>query len=118
MTRPGLFACGVIAATVAATFAAPWAPAWAETPEERQACMDSAFQFCGPAIPDQDRVFQCLLQNKDVIAPLCRTALTPYLPPEPTPVAAGKPKAKAPAKAAPGAAAAKGPLNLTPSAAR
>jgi hypothetical protein len=56
--------------------------------------MDSAFQFCQQAMPDRERVFACLLQKKDVIAPLCREALAPYLPPEPAPKEASKPKTK------------------------
>jgi len=75
----------------------------AETPEQRQACTDSAFQFCQQAMPDRERVFACLLQKKDLIAPLCREALAPYLPPEPAPKVASKPKTKIKtgAKAAP-----------------
>jgi len=66
----------------------------AETPEQRQACTDSAFQFCQQAMPDRERVFACLLQKKDLIAPLCREALAPYLPPEPAPKQASTPKTK------------------------
>jgi len=60
-------------------------PASAETPEQRQACTDAAFQFCQQYVPDRDRVFACLIQNKDVIPPLCREALAPFLPPDPAP---------------------------------
>src|SRR4051812_23994146 len=59
----------------------------AETPEERQACQDDAFKFCGQAIPDRERVFNCLVENKTVISSLCLRGLTPYLPAEPAPVA-------------------------------
>ena len=53
--------------------------------QEQEACMDDAFKFCGPAIPDRERVFYCLVQNKTVIAPKCLAALAPFLPPEPPP---------------------------------
>jgi hypothetical protein len=61
------------------------ASSFAETPEQRQACTDAAFQFCQQYIPDRERVFACLIQNKDAVSPLCREALAPYLPPEPAP---------------------------------
>jgi|SRR5437868_5541842 hypothetical protein len=83
----------------------------AETPEERQACMDDAFKHCERAIPDQDRVFACLVHNHQLISALCRQALTAYLPAEP---AAKQAKGKAPAPKSTGAA--KGPLNLNPNA--
>lgn len=87
---------------------------FAETPEQRQACMDSAFQVCNQFIPDRERVFACLIQNKDAIAPLCREALAPYLPPDPPP-----PKqATKPAKNKPKPSSKKvaSPLNLNPKA--
>lgn len=61
------------------------APSFAETPEQRQACTDAAFEFCQQYIPDRDRVFACLILNKDVIPPLCREAIAPFLPPDPAP---------------------------------
>ena len=47
----------------------------AETPEERQACTDDAFQHCGDAIPDRDRVYNCLVKKVRLISPLCRRAI-------------------------------------------
>lgn len=84
----------------------------AETPEQRQACTDDAFRVCNDAVPDQNRVFNCLVQKNQQISPLCRSALAPYLPAEhPTaqaaPRQAGKSKAPKPSK---------GPLNLNPNA--
>jgi hypothetical protein len=90
----------------------------AETPEERQACTDDAFQVCGDAIPDRNRVFTCLVQNKDRISALCRTALAPYLPPEPR-QASKKATASAKdkkGKAKRGASARRGPVDLSPDA--
>ncbi len=77
MIRQGALTIGLMVAGASFSFA--------ETPEQRQACMDSAFQVCNQFIPDRERVFACLLQNKDVIAPLCREALAPFLPPDPPP---------------------------------
>ncbi len=86
MIRQGALTIGLMVAGASFSFA--------ETPEQRQACMDSAFQVCNQFIPDRERVFACLLQNKDVIAPLCREALAPYLPPDPPPKQAAKSKTK------------------------
>jgi len=57
----------------------------AETPEQHQACMDDAFQFCSDAIPDRERVFACLAAKRNVISPLCREGMAAFLPPEPAP---------------------------------
>jgi hypothetical protein len=59
------------------------APALAETPEGRQACMNDAFQFCQDAIPDHERVFNCLAAHKDTISPACRAEVTPTAPVRP-----------------------------------
>ncbi|MEA2904582.1 MAG: hypothetical protein QOI12_1969 [Alphaproteobacteria bacterium] len=93
--------------------------ALAETPEERQACQDDAFRVCERFIPDQDRVFACLVQNNRIISALCRQALAAYLPPEPAPAGAPKQNAKSKIKdakikdaASKTTATSKGPLNL------
>ena len=88
----------------------------AETPEQRQACTDNAFQFCQQAIPDRDRVFACLVQNKDVISPLCREALAAFLPPEPPPKQASKPKTKSKPTAKTTSKKVAQPLSLNPKA--
>ena len=49
MIKHGMLIAGAMLAGVAA----------AETPEQRQACTDDAFQFCSDAIPDRERVFAC-----------------------------------------------------------
>jgi hypothetical protein len=59
------------------------APALAETPEGRQACMNDAFQFCQDAIPDRERVFNCLAAHKDTISAACRAEVTPTAPVRP-----------------------------------
>ena len=54
--------------------------ALAQTQEGRQACMDDAFQFCQDAIPDRERVFQCLVSHKDLISAACHAVMAPSLP--------------------------------------
>jgi hypothetical protein len=56
--------------------------ATAETPEERQACTDDAFNVCGDAIPDRDRVAACLARNISRISDACRTVMLRYQTPE------------------------------------
>jgi hypothetical protein len=70
----------IVGATLAGIAAAP-----AETPEQRQACTDDAFQFCSNVFPDRERVFACLVENRKVISPLCREGMAAFLPPEPPP---------------------------------
>jgi hypothetical protein len=75
--------------------------------EEQAACMDDAFRFCGEAIPDRSRVFNCLAANRHTISPRCQAAMAPYLPAEPTQTASNKkPKRSKDAK--------KGPINIAP----
>jgi hypothetical protein len=62
----------------AATSIATRAPA--QNQQDQQACTHDAFQFCGEAIPDRDKVFQCLAAKRDVISATCRTVMAPYLP--------------------------------------
>lgn len=47
-----------------------------ESAEDRQACTDDAFQHCGDAIPDRDRVYQCLVKKVRMISPACRKVIT------------------------------------------
>ena len=84
--------------------------ALAATAEEEQACTNDAFQFCQNYIPDRNRVFTCLVNNRDQLSAVCRTVMAPYLPPEP--VVLKKPSAPAPHDRS--AAKSKGPLNLAP----
>jgi hypothetical protein len=86
--------------------------ALAETPEEQQACMNDAFQFCQNFIPDRTQVFACLVNNRNQLSVACHTVMTPYFPPEP--VALKKQPAPAAAPHDKSAAKTKGPLNITP----
>jgi hypothetical protein len=57
--------------------------ALAETQEEQQACMNDAFNVCGHAIPDRDRVAACLADNLSRISSECRTVMLRYSKPVP-----------------------------------
>ena len=54
------------------------AAASAETQDEQNACMGDAFNICGHAIPDRDRVAACLAQNMNRISVACRTVMQRY----------------------------------------
>ena len=56
----------------------------AETQEEQNACMNDAFNVCGHAIPDRERVGACLAQNINRISPACRTVMQRYSRSAPT----------------------------------
>jgi hypothetical protein len=85
--------------------------ALAQSQDEQQACTNDAFQFCQNFIPDRDRVFTCLVENRRVISAACHTVLTPYLPVETPVVAKRQPAARPkPDKSTKN----KGPLNLSP----
>ncbi len=64
----------IIAAVLAGTTVA-----LAESEEGRQACMQDAFKFCSDAIPDRERVFQCLAAHQDVISAACHANMAPSL---------------------------------------
>jgi len=86
----------------------------AQTQEEQQACTNDAFQFCQAAIPDRNRVFQCLVQNGDLISAACHNVMAPYLPVTPAAaLAPAKKRSKAPRKTAK-TAKIKGPVDLSP----
>lgn len=52
-------------------------PAHAQgTPAQRAACEQDAFRLCQNAIPDADRVRQCLVRNMRRLNPTCRSAFT------------------------------------------
>jgi hypothetical protein len=50
----------------------------AETQDEQSACIGDAFNICGHAIPDRDRVAACLAQNISRISAPCRTVMQRY----------------------------------------
>jgi hypothetical protein len=52
----------------------------AETQDEQAACMNDAFNVCGHAIPDRDRVAACLAQNINRISSECRAVMNRYAP--------------------------------------
>ena len=56
-----------------------------ETQEEQQACTDDAYNFCGHAIPDRDRVAACLNQNLSRISSACRIVMLRYSKSAPDP---------------------------------
>jgi hypothetical protein len=58
----------------------------AETQEEQQACTNDAFQFCQNAIPDRNRVFTCLVENRNAISAACHAVMAAYLPADPPPL--------------------------------
>jgi hypothetical protein len=60
---------------------------FAYTPEQQQACTGDAFQFCGPEIPDVDRVTACMIRNKSRLSAGCRA----HFRAGPEPVAAAAP---------------------------
>jgi len=68
----------VMLGTVSVLSATP--VALAETREEQKACINDAFRFCLSAIPDRDRVFTCLMENRSLISAACRTVMAPSLP--------------------------------------
>ena len=44
------------------------------TPAQRQACEQDAYKFCQQAIPDENKVRQCLVRNMRRLNPVCRSA--------------------------------------------
>ena len=52
--------------------------ALAQSQDEQSACMNDAFQVCGHAIPDRDRVAACLAANVNRISPPCRQVMQRY----------------------------------------
>jgi hypothetical protein len=49
----------------------------AATPEEQQAaCQDDAFKFCNDAVPDEEKVKACLIENRRKLTTACRAILS------------------------------------------
>jgi hypothetical protein len=67
-----------IALTAAALAFAPMAVQAQK--DGRQACMQDAFAFCGPFIPDHERVGACLFANLSRISPACRDLVKHFTP--------------------------------------
>ena len=51
--------------------------AFAYTQEQQAACTGDAFQFCGPEIPDVDRVTACMVQHKSELSAGCKAVFGP-----------------------------------------
>ena len=59
--------------TVVAAASAP-KPVMAQgTPEQQQACTGDAMQLCGHTIPDPGRTKACLIANRRMLSPPCRS---------------------------------------------
>jgi len=52
--------------------------ALAETSAERQACEQDAFNVCGAQIPDRDKVFACMVQNRARLSEPCQKVIASY----------------------------------------
>jgi hypothetical protein len=87
--------------------------ALAETAEEQQACTNDAFALCQNYIPDRNRVFSCLVENRNQLSVPCHTVMLQYFPPEPV-AAMKKPAAPAASAKAAKTTKSKGPLSLAP----
>jgi len=49
--------------------------AMAYTQQDADACTPDAMKLCSQAIPDENRVAQCLVQNKRQLSPACTLVL-------------------------------------------
>ena len=49
----------------------------AQTQEGQQGCMNDASRLCQDAIPDHERVFQCLASHKDLLSAGCHAVMAP-----------------------------------------
>ena len=77
--RAGNFQYGLLLAVVLSVSIGP-AVSQTYTPEQEQACTGDAFQFCGPEIPDVDRVTACMIRNKARLSAGCRAHFRPASP--------------------------------------
>jgi len=68
--------------------------ALAQSQEGQQGCMNDAFRLCQDAIPDRERVFQCLVSHKDLISAACHAVVAPSLPVDQPPLKKQAPQAK------------------------
>jgi hypothetical protein len=44
---------------------------------EEQDCQGDALRFCGPEIPDRDKIRECLVYYQADISPACRALVAP-----------------------------------------
>ena len=96
--RPSKFQLGLMFAT-ALSFSMLPSASEAYTPEQQQACSGDAFQFCGPEIPDVDRVTACMIRNKCASQPGCRAHFRPEPHASAAATPAGQPMSIKPATA-------------------
>jgi hypothetical protein len=71
-----------IALACACLFIAP-VTAKAESQQDQMACMSDAFNVCGHAIPDRDRVAACLAETLKRLSTGCREVMARYNKPAP-----------------------------------
>jgi hypothetical protein len=95
----------------------------AQSADDQALCQDDAFRICSATIPDRERTFQCMVQNREALSPGCKAVMARLLPPDP-PAKKGRP-AKVSRQASTDADGEKpirprkgGPLNLNPGAAK
>jgi hypothetical protein len=50
--------------------------AYQPTEEQKSACMNDTFRFCASAIPNTDRIIQCLSRHKAQMSQGCRAQFT------------------------------------------
>ena len=66
----------------------------AQAQEGQQGCMNDASRLCQDAIPDHERVFQCLASHKDLLSAGCHAFMAPSLPVDKPPLKKEIPHAK------------------------
>ena len=66
----------------------------AQAQEGQPGCMNDAFRLCQDAIPDHERVFQCLASHKDFLSAGCHAFMAPSLPIDKPPLKKEIPHAK------------------------
>jgi hypothetical protein len=77
MTR--VFCTTLAALGVALLSTAAMAQANRDIPQEDQnACQNDAFNLCGDAIPDHDKVYHCLKANWKSVSAECKTVMNKY----------------------------------------
>jgi len=95
----------------------------AQSADDQALCQDDAFRICSATIPDRERTFQCMVQNREALSPGCKAVMARLLPPEPPPQKRrGKVSRQASSTDADGEKPARprkgGPINLNPNAAK
>ncbi len=68
--------------------------AFAQSQEGQQACMNDAFRLCLDAIPDRERVFQCLEFHKNLLSAACHADIVASSPGDQPPSKNQAPQAK------------------------